>query len=75
MSKKEQQLLEEVLALPPKVRAEMAEKLLASLEDTEISHIDRAWAKECDRRIKAIEAGKMEVVDGTEILRKLRNRS
>ena len=75
MSKKELQLLEEVLALPPKVRAEMAEKLLASLEDNAISDIDRAWAEECDRRMKAIEAGEMEVVDGAEIIRKLRNRS
>ncbi len=75
MSKREQQLLKEALALPPKIRAEMAEKLLESLEDNEISEIDRAWAEECDRRMRAIEAGEMEVVEGAEIMKKLRNRS
>jgi len=45
MSKREHQLLQEVLALPRDVRAEMAEKLLESLEDAELSAIDKAWPK------------------------------
>ena len=73
MSKEEQQLLEEALALPAKVRAEMAEKLFASLEDPEISEIDRAWAEECDRRMAAIESGEEELIDGAEIRKLLRD--
>jgi len=74
MSKREHQLLKEVLALPREVRAEMVEKLLASLEEAELSAIDKAWAEEAERRMAAIESGQMEVVDGAEILKMLRRR-
>ncbi|HEV8605801.1 MAG TPA: addiction module protein [Tepidisphaeraceae bacterium] len=74
MSRTQQQLLEEVLALPADVRAELAEKLLASLDGPDVSAVDRAWAQEAERRMIAIESGEMEVVDGAEILKMLRQR-
>ena len=46
-------LLEDALTLEPNERAELAEQLLASLDDVE-PEIETAWAAEIDRR--AVEA-------------------
>jgi putative addiction module component (TIGR02574 family) len=72
MTKTQEQIAQQALALPADVRAELAEKLWASLEGAEQAEIDKAWAEEADRRMKAIEAGEMEVVDGSEIRKLLR---
>jgi putative addiction module component (TIGR02574 family) len=72
MTKTQEQITQQALALPADVRAELAEKLWASLEGAEQAEIDKAWAEEADRRMKAIEAGEMEVVDGSEIRKLLR---
>jgi putative addiction module component (TIGR02574 family) len=74
MTKAPPQLVKKALSLPPEARADLVEQLITSLSDAEQSEIDRAWAEEADRRMRAIEAGEMEVVDGEEILKKLRRR-
>lgn len=42
-------LLEDALTLEPSERAELAEQLLASLDDIEVD-VETAWAAEIDRR-------------------------
>jgi putative addiction module component (TIGR02574 family) len=42
-------LLEDALTLKPSERAELAEQLLASLDDVE-ADVETAWAAEIDRR-------------------------
>ena len=74
MTKAPSQLVKQALSLPPEARADLVEKLISSLDDAEQCEIDKAWAEEAERRMRAIEAGEMEVVDGTEILKKLRSR-
>ena len=73
MTKAQEQIAQQALALPPEARAELAEKLRASLDGAEQSEIDKAWAEEADRRLKAIEDGEMDVVDGSEIRKLLRD--
>jgi hypothetical protein len=52
----EQQLFNEILKLPPLVRASFAEKILASLEQPDDLLLAQ-WEKEAESRIEAYEAG------------------
>ncbi len=49
------QLEAEILKLPRSVRARLADRLIASLDDD--SEIEKAWADEADRRYKAVRKG------------------
>jgi putative addiction module component (TIGR02574 family) len=58
------QILKAALALPPGTRAMLADHLLASLDGPTQKEIDAAWAEEIERRIREIDEGKVELVDG-----------
>jgi putative addiction module component (TIGR02574 family) len=75
MTKAHTEVLSAALALPPAVRAELAEELLNSLQDGEQLAIDAAWADEAERRIDQLESGTEHLLRGDEIVAKLRNRS
>ena len=53
-------LLEEAKKLPPRERAELVEKLLASFDVEQSKEIDDAWAKEAESRLDAYDAGLIE---------------
>ncbi len=72
------QLLEAALALPKEERADLAEKLLASVEDdasdqemagehAPAPEIEKAWGAEVVRRLEGIASGKTVLVDGDEV--------
>jgi len=57
MSKRGSQLLEEALALPPSERAQIADRLLRSLEPSAQDEIDKLWASESEERLEAYDRG------------------
>lgn len=69
-----QQLLDEAMALPPEERAELAEKLLESLDAADQKEIDAAWAEEAQRRLGAVETGQMGTLPAQEAFRRLKER-
>jgi len=62
------------LALPPGMRAMLAEHLLQSLDGAEQAEIDAAWAAEAERRIEAVEQGQVTPIPGEQVLQALRSR-
>jgi putative addiction module component (TIGR02574 family) len=50
-----------VMRLPRARRAQIAARLLTSLEDEE-SRLERAWASELRERIRAVKAGEMKLL-------------
>jgi putative addiction module component (TIGR02574 family) len=65
-------VLNAALALPLKKRAEIADRLLQSLDDprpdaTEQAEIDAAWAKEIDRRVREIDEGRAELIPAEDV--------
>lgn len=62
MSKKGAQLLEEALSLPPAERAELADRLLTSLDSSPDHRIDELWAEEAEGRLDAFERGEIKTV-------------
>jgi putative addiction module component (TIGR02574 family) len=60
----------EALSLPRKSRAELAERLLVSLEDEESSpEIEAAWKTEVKKRYKKFTSGKASVRPAKDVMR------
>jgi putative addiction module component (TIGR02574 family) len=62
MSKRGAEVLEEALSLPPGERAEVADRLLASLDSLPGGRIDALWAAEAEDRLEAFEQGEIKAV-------------
>ena len=68
MTELAQKITGELLALPREDREEIAEKLLQSLYPFHDTVIDRSWAEEAERRVKEYGEGKVEALDGEQVL-------
>ncbi len=69
-----EEILSAALALSPGARAMLADELLQSLDGPHQEPIDAAWAEEIERRIREIDEGKVELIDGELVMQKLRAR-
>jgi len=64
----------EALKLSPPARAELAEKLLKSLDDLSEEEIERLWAEEAVRRDAELDDGTASMRDAEEVFRDARAR-
>jgi putative addiction module component (TIGR02574 family) len=62
------------LSLPPEERAMLADQLLESLDSPNQEEIDAVWAIEIEKRIREIDEGKVELIDGEAVMQRLRSR-
>ena len=69
-----EQVESEALKLEPKARAELAEKLLRSLEDLSEEEIERLWVKEAIRRDAELDSGSASMRDAEDVFRDARAR-
>ena len=67
-----QRISDEALSLPATSRAQHVRCLLESLDQPESEAIEQSWVEEADERCRQIDAGEVELLDGTEVLRELR---
>ena len=72
MTQKSQVVLEEALKLSPNERAEVAEQLIASLEEAPDTAVEQAWQQEVQRRLQQVERGEMKTIPWEEVQRRLR---
>ena len=68
------EILRAALSLPPEARAVLADHLLSSLVGPDQERIDLLWAEEAERRLREIEEGKVEPIDGELVMQRLRAR-
>jgi len=66
MSKRGTEVLEEALSLPPAERAELADRLLTSLDAAPDTRIDKMWAQEAEDRLDAFERAEIKAVSAKE---------
>ena len=64
-------LLAEVLDLPEQDRAEVAARILESLEETQDAGVDEAWARELERRAAAVDSGQVVTSDWKVLRRRI----
>jgi putative addiction module component (TIGR02574 family) len=69
-----EEILRAALSLSPGERAMLADHLLASLDGPNQKEIDAAWAEEAERRMREIDEGKVELIDGELVMARLRTR-
>ena len=65
-------LQEAALELPPDERAELAQKLLLSLDDPSEGELAEAWLLEAKRRAGELDRGEVQPIDAEEVRRKAR---
>jgi putative addiction module component (TIGR02574 family) len=71
MSGRGTEILKEALALPPGERAEIAERLLSSLDTPDRERVGRLWASEAEDRVDAYEQGEIETVPAREVFEQI----
>ena len=64
-------ILREALTLNPSEKAQLIDKLISSLDQSD-REIDELWAKEAEDRIEAYNAGKLKAVSLEKVLQKYR---
>jgi len=62
------------LSLSPGARAMLAGHLLESLDRENQKRIDAIWEEEAERRMQEIREGKIQPIDGEQVMRELRAR-
>ncbi len=66
------QITTEAMQLSVSSRAELAEKLVESLDFTEDDDIQRAWATEAIRRRDDVRSGRVQTIPGEQVLAEVR---
>ena len=74
MSENFDEVLSAALSLSPGARAMLAGHLLESLDDENQKRIDAVWGEEAERRMQEIREGRVETIDGEQVMRELRAR-
>ena len=75
MSGNSKSILEAALSLPADDRAEIAERLMFSLDDQHQAEIETAWDAELQRRANEVDRGEIALIPGDEAIRRLRQRN
>src|SRR6267142_2206927 len=68
-----EEILSAALALPSGLRAALADHLLTSLDGPDQKRIDALWGEEAERRLREIDEGRVEMIDGEVVMQKLRS--
>lgn len=74
MSRDPKDIAAEALEMPLTARAELAGRLLDSLDDLTEEENDQLWAQEAERRYAEYKAGNIEAVPAEEVFARLRSR-
>lgn len=67
MTRAVEELYEQASQLPTEDRAELAGRLLESIEDAPDEGVEEAWAEEIERRMAAYRAGTMKTIPWSEV--------
>ena len=74
MARKLEEIAEEALELPLNARAELASRLLDSLDDLSEEESDALWATEAERRYAEYKAGGINAVPAEDVFARLQSR-
>jgi len=65
-------VVEQAMKLPAEARAELADRLVESLDAEEIGRIDRLWLDEAKRRRDEVRSGGVQTIPGEDARRRVR---
>ena len=64
----------EALSLPVDLRAALVDRLIESLNVPSQKQLDALWAKEAEKRLKAVKTRKVKTVSGEVVFNKIRQK-
>ena len=67
---KDEKLVSQALSLPSGSRAQLAEKIIESLEN---ETIEKIWLSEAKKRRDEVRSGHVKPIEGEEVLRRIKN--
>lgn len=67
------ELISEAVSLPIDIRAKLIETLLLSINPTN-KEIDKLWEEEAEKRVDEIKKGKVKLIPGEKVFKKIRDR-
>jgi len=70
MTKKRDEILAEAMELSLEERAQLAGKLLLSLDEPSESEVERLWMEEAERRLQEFREGKTKGIPADEVFRR-----
>ena len=73
MTYKSQAIVEQSLKLSPTERAEVAEKLIVSLDEVPDADVEQAWQEEIQKRLQQIERGEVKTIPWEEVQKRLQH--
>jgi putative addiction module component (TIGR02574 family) len=73
MTDKSQAIVEQALKLSPTERAEVAEKLIVSLDEVPDADVEQAWQEEIQKRLQQIERGEVKTIPWEEVQKRLQH--
>ncbi len=73
MTEKSQAVLQEAFKLSADERAEVAELLIASLDEAPDTDVEQAWQEEIQKRLQQIERDEVKTIPWEEVQRRLRH--
>lgn len=74
MSMTLQEIEKQALELTAEDQLDLAEKLIANVSRYPDPEIEAAWLREVQRRVQDIDEGRVELLDGHEVIRRIRER-
>ncbi|MBF0491285.1 MAG: addiction module protein [Deltaproteobacteria bacterium] len=74
MPSKIEKIENEAFKLPRKDRADLASRLLSSLEEGSKKEIEMAWMEEAERRLHLYKAGKMKAIPAEKVFKEIRSK-
>ena len=73
MTTKTNELISMVESLPVDLKTTLVEKILNSLHPSQ-KEIDALWAKEAEKRVKEIKAGRVKTISGEDVFREIKKK-
>ncbi len=73
MTMKTNELIAMVESLPVDIKTTLVEKILNSLHPSQ-KEIDALWAKEAEKRVREIKAGRVKTIRGEDVFREIKKR-
>ena len=73
MTTKTNELISMVESLPIDIKTTLVEKILNSLHPSQ-KEIDALWAKEAEKRVREIKAGRVKTIRGEDVFREIKKR-
>ncbi len=67
-----ERVAEQAMKLPAESRAELADRLVESLDSEGIGQIDRLWLEEAKRRRDEVRSGRVKTISGANARRRVR---